>query len=314
MKRLRGDPAGWGLTDSAVAIGVFDGLHRGHQSVIQALDAIAPPAPRVVLTFSVHPATVLAPVGAPLALTTLDRRLELLEEIGVEAVAVLDFDDELRKMAPADFVARYLDRGLGAHYVAVGEGFRFGYEASGDTATLRRLGEALGFTVVTVPIRDLDGRPIRSTAIRNAVREGDVAQARAMLGRPHEIEGIVVPGDGRGRQIGVPTANIDAEGMVIPARGVYAVRGFINGKAVPGVANIGVRPTFEGGPEVVEVHLLDSEIDLYHHRLRIEFIARLRDERRFDSVDDLVGQIQRDIAETRTVVGPEAPVEDRKTG
>jgi riboflavin kinase/FMN adenylyltransferase len=315
VKVLRGDPSSWGRTDSAVAIGVFDGLHRGHQSVIQALDAIAPPASRVVLTFSVHPATVLSPAGAPLALTTVSRRLEILAEMGVDATAVLEFDDELRHMGPADFVERYLVRGLGAHYVAVGEGFRFGYRAAGDAATLRSLGAEHEFTVVTVPIQDIDGRPIRSTAIRNAVREGDVGRARAMLGRPHEIEGVVVPGDGRGREIGVPTANIAGpQGVVVPARGVYAVRGFLDGEAIPGVANIGVRPTFDGGPEVVEVHLLDTEIDLYDRNLRVEFIARLRDERRFDSVADLVEQIHRDIAAARRVVGVGAPAEGRGTG
>lgn len=315
MKVLRGDPSSWGLTDSAVAVGVFDGLHRGHQSVILALNAVAPPASRVVLTFSAHPATVLSPVGAPLALTTMPRRLAILAEMGVDATAVLDFDDELRHLAPAEFVDRYLVRGLGAHYVAVGEGFRFGYQATGDTATLRRLGAALGFTVVTVPIQDIDGRPIRSTAIRNAVREGDVARARTMLGRPHEIEGVVVPGDGRGREIGVPTANIaDPQGVVVPARGVYAVRAYIDGASFPGVANIGVRPTFDGGPEVVEVHLLDIDMDLYGRNLRVEFLARLRDERRFESVADLVDQIHRDTAEARRVIGIEAPVEGRGTG
>jgi riboflavin kinase/FMN adenylyltransferase len=307
---LRGNPAGWRRTDSAVAIGVFDGLHRGHQAVIRALEVAAPPASSVVLTFGVHPAALLSPAGGPLALTTLERRLELFSEMRVDVVAVIDFDDEVRQITPEEFVQRYLVAGLGARFVAVGEGFRFGYGAAGDLDTLRCLGRESGFEVASVAIVEADGTAVRSTAIRRALRTGDVAAANTMLGRPHEIAGIVVPGDGRGRQIGVPTANIAAPpDLIVPGRGVYAVRVIIGEEEYPGVANIGVRPTFDGGPEVVEVHLLDTERDLNDQGLRIDFIARLRDERRFDSAADLVDQIHRDIEAAKEVVGGATSVE-----
>lgn len=304
MNVLRGDPSGWQRTDSAVAIGVFDGLHRGHQTVIRALGVVAPPASSVVLTFGAHPSAVLLPAGAPLELTTLERRLELFSEMGVDVTAIIDFNDEIRQIAPDEFVERYLVTGLGARFVAVGEGFRFGYGATGDADTLRRLGTTFGFEVVTVPILEIEGSSVRSTAIRDALRSGEVTRASAMLGRPHEISGVVVPGDGRGREIGIPTANIAGPPtLVVPARGVYAVRVGLEAEELPGVANIGVRPTFDGGPEVVEVHLLDTDRDLYGRTLRIDFIARLRDERRFDSISELVDQIHHDIAAARHVVG-----------
>ena len=262
MKVLRGDPTEWPRTDTAVAIGVFDGLHLGHQAVIRALDAAAPPASSVVLTFGVHPAAVLAPGRAPRSLTTLARRLELFSDMGVDATAVLDFDEKLRHLTPEGFVERYLVEGLRARFVSVGEGFRFGYQASGDADTLRRLGKSFGFTVATVPILEIEGTPVRSTAIRRSLRAGEAAGAARMLGRPHEVAGVVVPGDGRGRQIGIPTANIEIPpDLVVPGRGVYAVLARLDDDDLPAVANIGVRPTFDGGPEVVEVHLLDSDRD-----------------------------------------------------
>lgn len=299
---LDGTPESWRppAARSVVAIGVFDGVHLGHRTVLDALDGGDPDGWKVALTFGTHPQALLRPDRAPLPLTTLDRRLELLDAAGLDAVAVLGFDDDLRRMSPLEFVDRYLVGGLNAGLVVVGEGFRFGKDAAGNTATLERLGEAAGFSVITVPILGAGGREYRSTAIRAALAGGDVSSAAEMLGRPHEVVGVVVRGDGRGRQIGVPTANLElVEPVAVPARGVYVVTARVDAEPVPGVANVGVRPTFDGEAELVEVHLLDHDEDLYGREVQVRFLERLRGERRFDSVDELVDQIGRDVDAAR---------------
>jgi len=299
---LEGTPASWNppAARSAVAIGVFDGVHLGHRTVLEALEGGDPGGWKVALTFGTHPQALLHPDRAPLPLTTLARRLELLDAAGVDAVAVLGFDEKLRRLSPSAFVDRFLVAGLNAGLVVVGEGFRFGNDAAGDTSTLKRLGDAAGFSVITVPILGADGREYRSTAIRTALADGEVSSAAGMLGRPHEVVGVVVHGDGRGRQIGVPTANLELlEPVAVPARGVYVVTARVHAEQVPGVANVGVRPTFDGESELVEVHLLDHDEDLYGCEVQVRFLARLRGERRFESVGDLVDQIGRDIAAAR---------------
>lgn len=295
---LRGDPSTWEVPaeGSAVAIGVFDGVHRGHHRVFDDLSTGGSGLWKVALTFGTHPASLLSERGAPTPLVTVQRRLELIEEAGIDAVAVLEFDDDLRNLSPSQFVVRYLEQGLHAHLVIVGEGFRFGKDAAGDRHTLEQLGERHGFATRSVPILGNQGREIRSTAIRRALDRGDVESAAAMLGRFHEVDGTIVPGDGRGRQIGVPTANLELVDMVaVPARGVYVVTAVIDGEEYPAVANVGVRPTFDGSVELVEVHVLDFDRDLYGVTVRVRFRARLRDERRFASVPELIDQIGRDI-------------------
>jgi riboflavin kinase/FMN adenylyltransferase len=294
---LQGEPESWDPPEegSAVAIGIFDGVHRGHRRVIAALDD-APVASKVVLTFGTHPAQVLSDAGAPPMLTPLKERLALLGESGIERVAVLDFDPETVAMTPLVFVQRVLVAGLNARFVAVGEGFRFGHGAVGTTETLEELGSTHGFTVSVVPILREAGSEIRSTAIRQAVAAGDVERAALLLGRPHAIRGVVVPGEGRGATIGVPTANVSfPDRLAVPKRGVYAVYAEIDDRRFPGVANLGVRPTFGGEEEVLEVHLIDEQLDLRGRELGVHFVARLRDEQRFDDVEALVAQIQRDI-------------------
>lgn len=302
MILLTGLPTTWDVppVGSAVAIGVFDGVHLGHHRVLDGLGAGGSGLWKVALTFGTHPASLLSSRGTPTPLTTLERRLELLEQAGMDAVAVLEFDDDLRNLTPSEFVDRYLVDGLHAHLVIVGVGFRFGKDADGDARALERFGELHGFEVETVPILGSDGREIRSTAIRGALSRGDVESAAEMLGRPHEVDGRIVPGDGRGRQIGIPTANLELEATIaVPARGVYVVSVTIDGVEHLAVANVGIRPTFDGSVELVEVHILDFDRDLYGSTLRVRFIARLRDERRFDSVADLIVQIGRDIAAAR---------------
>jgi riboflavin kinase/FMN adenylyltransferase len=295
---LQGEPESWVPPEegSAVAIGVFDGVHRGHQLVIGALDD-APAASKVVLTFGTHPAEILSDAGvAPPMLTSLKGRLALLGDSGIDRVAVLDFDPETVAMTPLEFVERVLIGGLNARFVAIGEGFRFGHGAAGTTETLEELGLTHGFTVSVVPILREGGSEIRSTTIRQAVAAGDVERAALLLGRPHVIRGVVVPGEGRGATIGVPTANVSfPDRLAVPKRGVYAVYAEVDDRRFPGVANLGVRPTFGGEEEVLEVHLINERLDLRGRELGVHFVARLRDEQRFDGVEALVAQIQRDI-------------------
>lgn len=295
----QGSPSGWDAPEggSAVAIGVFDGVHLGHRRILDSLSDIDPDVTRVAMTFGTHPASLLSPDGAPPRLSTLKRRFDLFEDAGIDRVAVLGFDEEMRSMTPEDFVRRFLVAGLNARFVVVGVGFRFGRGAAGTTETLVELGQRHGFRVEVIDIACDGGAEIRSSAIRQALHDGNVTRAAAMLGRPYDLEGIVVPGDGRGRQLGVPTANVSFPAMLtIPRHGVYAVVAVIDGDAHRAVANLGTRPTFGGEDEVLEVHVLGLDRDLYGKHLSVQFIGWLRDERRFDSVDDLLIQIHADIA------------------
>lgn len=298
MKIFRGDPASWNeeRTHYAVAIGVFDGVHRGHMAVFQALRAASDGIGACALTFGSLPEEIVSKYPPPPLLTTLERRLELLEEAGMEAVGVIDFDHRVRHLSPEEFVDLFVVNALNTEMVAVGKGFRFGYGAKGSVEDLRLLGEKRHFGVVETPLVDLHGTEIRSSAIRAAVAMGSVELAARMLGRSFEIDGVVVTGDERGRSIGFPTANITMpNGLVRPAGGVYAVRCTVDGQVFNGVSNVGTRPTFGGVDETIEVHLYGMEIDLYNKAVRVAFIDRIRNEQRFTSVDALVAQINADI-------------------
>lgn len=303
MMVYRGRPETWDPPHggSGVAIGVFDGVHRGHLRVFAALDTADT---KVVLTFGTHPAAALSPQGAPPKLTTLKGRLALFAAAGIDSTAILDFDDEMISMTPEAFVERVLVNGLDARLVAVGDGFRFGNKAGGSTDTLIELGRTHGFEVAVVPILSIDGNEIRSTTIREAIAVGDVERAADLLGRPYLIQGIVVPGEGRGRTIGVPTANISfPSGLAVPRRGVYAVYAEVDGERLPAVANFGIRPTFGGDEEVLEVHVIGMDVDLDGREIGVQFVARLRNEQRFDGVDALVEQIQADISAAGALFG-----------
>ncbi|NND03057.1 MAG: riboflavin biosynthesis protein RibF, partial [Acidimicrobiia bacterium] len=277
----------------------FDGVHRGHQAVIGALQSQAGSNPVGVVTFRQHPLSELQPSMAPPMLTSLEQRLELLEALGVEAVAVLEFS-EIRPLEPAEFVSTIVSGVMNAAHLAVGRGFRFGHQMAGDETTLRELGVQHGFDVT---ILDIVGGsvPVRSTAIREALGNGDVTAAAAMLGRPFQLRGAVIQGDQRGRQLGFPTANLEVEtGRAMPGRGVYsAYTTSGDGTTHASVVNIGVRPTFGEFAEVAEVHLLDTRIDLYGQELSVDFVERIRSERRFSGIDELVEQIGRDIETAR---------------
>lgn len=315
MRIFEGDPATWpdpgGPT--AVAIGVYDGVHRGHRHVLREVVAHAGDHDLIptVVTFRQHPATVLAPDRVPPQLTTVAQRIEQFAALGIDLVALLDFDDRLRRLSAGAFVAEVIVGGLRAAAVSVGADFRFGYRQQGDVAELERLGELHGFTVRPQPLVGEGGERFSATAARAAVASGDVQRAATILGRPFQIRATVVAGDGRGRGIGFPTANLAlGPHQAVPRYGVYAVRvgiddghhDDISGGPYDGVVNVGVRPTFDGVAEVVEVHLFDVDTDLYDRTLLVDFIGRIRSEQRFDGVDALVDQITADVAEARRIL------------
>ncbi|MEN8233308.1 MAG: riboflavin biosynthesis protein RibF [Actinomycetota bacterium] len=306
----QGDPSGWEAPPrgSAVAIGVFDGVHLGHRKVLSALQEGDEGLTKVAMTFGTHPAALLSSTGAPSRLSTLKRRFELFEEVGIERVAVLGFDEQMRTMAPSDFVQRFLVDGLDARCVVVGAGFHFGIDATGTTKTLREIGERLGFKVTVVDIACDDRTEIRSTTIRTAIEEGDVVRAGAMLGRPYELEGIVVPGDERGRDLGVSTAKISFPAtLTVPKHGVYAVLVWIDGIEHRGVANLGLHTTHGVSADVLAVHVIGVERDLYGKQLRVGFVDRIRDEIEFTTTDDIATQIQDDIETAKRISGDRAP-------
>jgi len=304
MKVLSGPPSGWTVDRrTATAIGVFDGMHIGHQAVVRAttVDGLLLPA---VLTFSTHPATVLAPEGEPPQLSTLEQRLEYLEAEDVAIVALVEFDEPFRLLSPGKFVEAYLVAGLNAGNVSVGSDFRFGHNAAGTVATLEQLGLDRGFDVRSIDPVVVGGHEVRSSRIRELVASGDVVRAAALLGHPYAVRGVVIRGEGRGRSIGIPTANLEPAAVVaLPAEGVYAVTVSLDGEWHDGVANLGHRPTFDGSEEILEAHIFDFDGDLYGREVDIAFIERIRDERRFESIDALVGQIERDITEARKRLG-----------
>jgi riboflavin kinase / FMN adenylyltransferase len=304
---LTGDPLAWALgRPSAVAIGVFDGVHLGHRTVLAELvrGARARSLVAVALTFDPHPLEFLAPDRAPRLLTDIERRAELLGECGIEVVGVLPFL-QIRDLAPEAFAVEVLAGRLEARVVAVGADFRFGHERAGDVDALRLLGDRHGFEVEAVElVGHRDGEVVSSSRIRTLLGEGRVAHAARLLGEPFQVRGPVVHGDARGRGIGFPTANLHVpERMALPRDGVYAAWARLEGATHPSVVNIGVRPTFGQTHRVVEAHLLDVDLDLYGSVLSLGFVDRLRDEQRFSGVDELVTQIARDVEAGRRVLG-----------
>jgi riboflavin kinase/FMN adenylyltransferase len=294
---------------AAVAIGNFDGVHLGHRAVVQAASALArrPGTALGVVTFEPHPREVLRP-GQPFGrLTGFRRKAELLRALGVERLFVLPFDRALMQLSPAAFVREILIDRLGVAALAAGENFRFGHRREGDVARLEELGRAHGIAVTAVPPVRVGGEICSSTRVRTHLRDGEVRAAAALLGYAFEVEGVVRPGDGRGRTIGYPTANVHPlpACRVQPAIGIYAVRAGrrSGGRTVwhPAVASLGRRPTFAGQDVRLEVHLLDGRRDLYGERLRVAFVERLRGEAKFAGVAELRAEIERDCARAREI-------------
>jgi riboflavin kinase/FMN adenylyltransferase len=276
-------------TGRAVAIGTFDGVHLGHREVIAGSDS--------VLTFDPHPVSVVAPQHTPRLLTTPQRKAELVASLGVSEMIVIPFDAEFASRPAAQFVDDVIVGALGATKVAIGENFRFGNRAQGDP---RLLASDPRFETVVHPLFEIDGEIVSSSHIRGLVLAGDVAEAGRMLGASFQISGEVVHGDKRGRELGFPTANlIPDEALVCPGHGVYAC--LANGR--PAAVSIGVRPTFETGRgELIEAYLLDFDGDLYGDELTLEFLARLRGERRFEDPAALIEQMHTDVELTRRAV------------
>jgi riboflavin kinase/FMN adenylyltransferase len=289
---------------SVVALGVFDGVHLGHRVILDTAvtRARARGSTAVACTFDRHPAEILQPDRAPVPITTLDERLALIAASGVAVTVVVPFTEALAAMEPEVFVTDVLVGRLGAHEVVVGFNHRFGRGARGDAQLLRDLGSGLGLHTEVVPATDIDGTPVSSSAIRAALQRGDLDVAARLLGRPYFLGGEVVGGAGRGRTLGFPTANIAAERAVLVPPGVYACRLMV-GEAVHGaVLNAGVRPTFGEKVFTLEAHVLDFTGDLYGHRVRLHFVKRLREERKFSGVDALKEQIVADVAAARAAL------------
>jgi riboflavin kinase / FMN adenylyltransferase len=296
----------------SVAIGNFDGVHRGHQALLA--EARARAAARggasAVLTFTPHPARLLAPDRAPPLIMSLDRRLELIADAGIELAIVEPFTRAFAATSAEDFVVDVLARDLGARDAVVGYDFRFGRGRSGDTKRLGELGAPLGVDVSVIPPVTVGSGTCTSTKVRDLVATGHAADAAALLGRPFEIEGRVVRGAGRGRRLGFPTANVAPDGELSPLIGIYAARARVldgggSAKLHLAALSVGRNPTFADGnansPVTIEAYLLDFDDDLYGRRVRIEVGERLRDEQRFDSVGALVAQIETDVARVRAV-------------
>jgi riboflavin kinase / FMN adenylyltransferase len=271
-----------------VAIGTFDGVHLGHQAVIEGADT--------VLTFDPHPLEVLHPVATPKLIMPFEVKRDVIAGLGVEELVVIPFDKEFASHSAEDFVEHVLEEKLDAREVAVGENFRFGAKAKGDPAMLEAHPE---FETRVVPLIEVDGETVSSTRIRALVAAGDMTAARRCLGAPFMVEGTVVKGDQRGRELGFPTANIVPDDrLAIPGHGVYAA--FADG--VPAAVNVGVRPTFESGRGVlIETYLIDRTEDLYGRTLRVAFVERLRGERAYHEVDELIEQMHRDVDDARRV-------------
>jgi riboflavin kinase/FMN adenylyltransferase len=278
-----------------VAVGMFDGVHLGHRKVIAGNDT--------VLTFDPHPASVVAPHAAPKLLTTLERKTQLVEGLGVEELVVIPFDHDFAARSAQSFLDDVLVGTLGATHIAVGENFRFGHKAHGDTDLLQA---DRRFQARVEPLLEVDGEIVSSSHIRGLLLGGAVEYAGQLLGTPFLVSGAVVAGDKRGRRLGFPTANvIPPEGYVCPGHGVYACRARTTGpdgsrEAYAAAVNVGVRPMFvTGRGELIEAYLLDFEGDLYGEKLEIEFLKRLRGEKRFPTIDALIDQMGRDVADTR---------------
>lgn len=286
-----------------VAIGVFDGVHLGHQQVIRQTlaDAEQHEAIAVVATFDRHPNSIVAPDRVPPLIYSLPQKLRAIAGLGVDATWLIRFDEQFSRQAGEEFV-RELARGFGhLHSICVGGEFTFGHKRSGNVALLRKLGEDLRFSVHGLAAVSLDGQPVSSTRIREAIRSGELDAASQMLGRGYSLAGVVVKGDQFGRKLGFPTANIEVQGLVLPPDGVYAVHARLGDKLYRAVLNIGVRPTIStttSGPRV-EAHVLDFDGSVYGEELEVAFVGKLRDEKKFGSPDALRQQIVQDIERAR---------------
>ena len=303
LRQIEGLPAE--LRSGAVTIGNFDGVHQGHARIVGRVIERARElgGPAVVFTFDPHPVRILRPEQAPPPLTWTDRKAQLLAALGVDAVIAYPTDEALLQLSAEEFFAKIVRNALDARAVVEGPNFYFGRGRSGTIDVLARLSEAAGVALDIVEPVVVDGQIVSSSRVRKLIAEGDVRQARALLTEPFRIRGMVVHGAGRGARLGFGTANLVAIDTLLPAVGVYAGHGFVNNTAWPAAINIGPNPTFGHDELKVEVHLIGWDgSPLYGQPLEVDFLARLRDTRRFAGVDDLVAQLHADVAAARRVV------------
>ena len=316
MLRWRGLEATPGdLGRTVVTVGMYDGVHRGHQALIGAAVARARAMrrPCLLLTFDPHPAEVIRPGSHPAILTSLDRKAELVAELGVDAMCVLPFTQEFMRLSPETFTHTVLVEQLHAAQVVVGENFTYGHKAAGNVETLTVEGRRFGFAVEGIPLAavDDDAVTISSTYIRACVAAGDMASAGRALGRPHRVDGVVVRGDRRGRDMGYPTANVESpQFTAIPADGVYAghlvtrdPRSGVSRERFPAAISVGSNPTFQGSRRSVEAFVLDYDGDLYGEHVGVEFVERLRPMTAFPDVEALLAAMAKDVSDTRQILG-----------
>ncbi len=311
-------PADWGRC--VVTIGVFDGVHRGHRRLIEAAVAAARRRglPAVLMTFDPHPSEVIRPGSHPAQLSTLARRAELAGELGIDVFFVVPFHEEISRLSPERFVHELLVERLHVAEVVVGRNFGFGHKAAGDVPVLVELGARFGFAASGIDLFAEDEVTVSSTYVRSCVAAGDVEAARAALGRPHRVEGVVVRGQRRGRDLGYPTANVDsAPYTAIPADGVYAAwftrfgydTGEVTlaaGKPYPAAVSVGTNPTFSGQVRTVEAFVLDTDTDLYGQHVAVDFVARIRAMEPFESVEALIEAMTGDVDRTRALLAADA--------
>ena len=284
--------------ETAVTFGVFDGIHLGHQAVIKTLlkRAAHGNLMSVLVGFYPHPLAFLAPERCPPILTPLSKRVEILQQFGIDEIVMLSFDAQIASMSPESFVERVLLEKCRARHVVVGYACQFGKDRAGNAERLVALSQAYPFNVSIVPPTEVDGASVHSTRIREALAQGDLERSSQLLGRPYSLIGNVVHGDGRGRQIGFPTANIETQNQVYPPNGVYAIRAKLEERWLDGVLNIGIRPTFNGVNVQVEGHFFNFDEIIYGKPIEIFFVGKIRSERKFPNPEFLIQQIQRDIA------------------
>ena len=289
-----------------LAIGVFDGVHLGHQRLLQNMVTAAQKvgARPAVLTFYPHPVTVVQGRKDPLYICTLEDRINLMADQGLELVVTQFFDEEIRQTRAAKFVDQ-LHRNLDLKQLWGGN-FGLGYNREGDLPFLRQLGREIGFTVHQFEAMiQWDGQPVSSSRIRQGLRNGDMNDVTGCLGRSYRLTGTVIRGDGRGRQLGIPTANLDVwDEQLLPANGVYAAYAWLDDHRYKAATNIGIRPTVNGHSITVEAHLLDFDADIYGQKLTLDFVTRIRDEKKFPDLEALINQIQADINQVRTILEP----------
>jgi len=283
---------------SIITLGNFDGLHLGHQELIKKIiqRARETSSLSMVVTFRPHPLKILAPDKCPPLISIYEEKIRLIEKLGIDVLVKIPFSLDFAAMEPRDFVKNILRDLLGAREIFVGYNYRFGKGRKGDIRMLNELGKELGFVVREIEQVSLNGEVISSTRIRRLLKDGEVEDAAKFLGRPYALCGIVVKGDGRGRGLGFPTANIASKHAIIPSNGVYAVKLFVRDRHYDGIVNIGTRPTFEAKTLAIEVHIFGFDEDIYGEEVSIYFIGRIREEKRFAGAQELISQIKEDVA------------------